>query len=95
MSTYTTIATTALGHLEAVQNEIPEPGDGQVLIKVEYATLTPFDVYVVDRAFVAQYPQGIGGNVAGTVAKVGANVHDLQPGDRVGLFLSACYLSNT
>ena len=83
MSTSTSIATTALGRLEALQNPIPEPGDDEVLVKVEYATLTPFDVYAVDQGFFAQYPQVIGTNSGGTVIKVGAKVKDLKEGDQV------------
>ncbi|KAJ2917866.1 hypothetical protein MD484_g2599, partial [Candolleomyces efflorescens] len=85
-TTSTVIATTAVGRLEALQNPIPEPGDDEVLIKVEYATLTPFDVYVVDQGFFVQYPQVVGGNSGGTVVKFGANVKDLEVGDQVVAF---------
>ena len=83
MSTSTVIATTAIGRLEALQNPIPEPSDDEVLVKVEYATLTPFDVYVVDQGFYAQHPQVVGGSAGGSVVKVGAEVNDLKEGDKV------------
>jgi len=83
MSTYTIIANTAPGRLAPIQAPIPDPTAEHVVIKVEYGAITPFDVYVVDRGFYSNYPQGIGGNVSGTVVRVGPEVTDLKVGDRV------------
>jgi NADPH:quinone reductase-like Zn-dependent oxidoreductase len=89
MTTHTAVATTAKGVIDSIQLSTPEPGPGQVLVKVEYASLMAFDVYVVDDGFfVPSYPQTLGFNAAGTIAKVGPDVKDLAVGDLV-------YLSNT
>lgn len=87
MSTYDLVAATAPGQLGVVQATIPEPAsDDQVVIKVEYSTLSPFDLYNLDRNFfVFQYPHVFGVTAAGTIAKVGAAVVDLKIGDRVGI----------
>lgn len=87
-SVHTAIATTFKGQLEAIQVPTEVPGKGEVLIKVEYAALVPFDAYVTDRGFyVKRYPVILGFNAAGTVAKVGLGVHDLKSGDRVRIVL--------
>lgn len=83
-STHTAIATTSKGLLEAIQVPTGIPAEGEVLIKVEYAALVPFDAYVTDRGFyVNGYPVILGFNAAGTVSKVGLGVRDLKFGDRV------------
>ncbi|KAJ3529993.1 hypothetical protein NMY22_g8760 [Coprinellus aureogranulatus] len=75
---------TAPGQLGVVQATVPEPVDGQVVIKVEYSTLGPFDLTNLDRQFfVFGYPCVFGLSAAGTVDKVGSEVTDLKVGDRV------------
>lgn len=84
MSTYHLVAATAPGQLGIVQATVPNPVEDQVLIKVEYSTLGPFDLTNLDRQFfVFGYPYVFGIAAAGTVAKTGPNVTDLKAGDRV------------
>lgn len=84
MSTHLAIATTSKGVLEQVQLPTPTPGPGEVLIKVNYTALIPFDTYQIDRAYVvAEYPHVLGFASAGTVKAVGEGVSDLKEGDRV------------
>ncbi|KAF8955135.1 chaperonin 10-like protein [Flammula alnicola] len=87
MGTHTAIATTSKGHFDAIQVPTETPGEGEILIKVAYASVISFDVCVVDRAFYVQnYPWILGFNAAGTVESVGDHVSDLQVGDRVAAF---------
>ncbi|KAH9486431.1 Trans-enoyl reductase himH [Psilocybe cubensis] len=86
-STHTAIATVSKGHFDAIQVPTELPGDGEVLIKVEYGSMIAFDTYVTDRGFyVQQYPLVLGFSGAGTVAKLGAGVQGLKIGDRVTAF---------
>ncbi|KAF8167546.1 biotin/lipoyl attachment:Carbamoyl-phosphate synthase subunit L [Crassisporium funariophilum] len=83
-ATHTAIATTAKGVYDAIQVPTETPGDGEILIKVDYASMIAFDTYVTDRGFVVQeYPLVLGFNAAGIVAKLGSGVEDLKVGDRV------------
>ncbi|KAF9011138.1 chaperonin 10-like protein [Cyathus striatus] len=87
MSTHTAIATTSLGQFDFVQLPTETPGEGEVLIKVEYAAMIAFDTYQNDRGlFVEKYPHIFGFDAAGTIAKVGSGVPDLKVGDRVTSF---------
>jgi NADPH:quinone reductase-like Zn-dependent oxidoreductase len=87
MSTHTAIATTSKGHFDAIQVPTETPGEGEILIKVAYASVISFDAYVVDRAFYVQnYPWTLGFNASGIVESVGDHVFDLQVGDRVAAF---------
>jgi len=84
MPTHTAVATTAKGKFEAIQVETPVPGENDVLLKVHYGALIPFDTYNSDRAFVVtSHPLVLGFNASGTIEKVGSSVTDLKVGDRV------------
>src|SRR3954447_22158420 len=63
----------------------PEPGRGQLLVDVEAAGVNFRDVYEREGrgGYTAQPPFGAGAEGAGTVARVGEDVHDFSPGDRV------------
>jgi NADPH:quinone reductase-like Zn-dependent oxidoreductase len=72
--------------------EIPTPGEEQVLVKVESASVNPLDYHLMRgspymlRLFVgigAPNDTGIGRDFAGTVVAVGGKVTEFQPGDRV------------
>ena len=65
----------------------PEPGPGEVLIKIEASAINPFDL-ILRQGFVAQliplpFPAVLGGDAAGTVAALGAGVTGFAVGDRV------------
>ncbi len=83
--THTAIATTAKGVVGTIQVPTAEPGSEEVLIKVDYAAMIPPDVYIADRGFIIgdSYPFILGFTVAGTVSKIGNDIKDLKPGDRV------------
>jgi NADPH:quinone reductase-like Zn-dependent oxidoreductase len=84
MSTHIAIATTAKAEIGTIRVPTEEPGNEEVLIKVEYAAMIPPDAYIVDRGiFVSEYPFILGFTTAGTISSVGRDVKDLKPGDRV------------
>lgn len=63
----------------------PEPGPGQVLVKVHAAALNPIDLYIRSGlvAMPLAFPYVIGCDLAGTVEKVGPGGSRYKPGDRV------------
>lgn len=69
-----------VGHLPR-----PEPGPGQVLVKVCAVGLNPIDLYIRSGlvAMPMSFPYIIGSDVAGKVEKVGPGCTRLRVGDRV------------
>ena len=62
----------------------PEAGDTEVLIDVEAAGVNPVDTYFREGSYSpATMPMIPGSDVAGTVADVGSDVTEFEPGDRV------------
>lgn len=60
------------------------PGPNEVLVKIEYAGLTPLDTAMVDFGLLIQsYPTRLGLNAAGKIVKVGSDVKSLVVGDKV------------
>lgn len=66
-------------------NKIPEPGPGEVLVKLEATALNPIDWRIQKQGFflVEKYPTIIGESGSGVVDKVGHGVTNLVKGDRV------------
>src|ERR1700750_2314346 len=63
---------------------VPEPGPGEVLVKVEYCGICHSDLSLINGTFPAQLPVVTQGHEAsGTVAKLGADVTGWRKGDRV------------
>jgi D-arabinose 1-dehydrogenase-like Zn-dependent alcohol dehydrogenase len=63
---------------------IPEPGPGEVLVKVEYCGICHSDLSLINGTFPAQLPVVTQGHEAsGTVAKLGPGVTNWTIGDRV------------
>ena len=61
----------------------PVPGEGEALIKVEYAGVNFIDTYRRSGAYRSALPATPGGEGAGIVEAVGPNVAGLSVGDRV------------
>jgi len=63
----------------------PQPGPGQVLVKVKAVAVNPVDTYVRAGliAFDLPKPFIVGCDLAGTVEAVGPDATRFQPGDRV------------
>src|ERR1700722_12096338 len=71
---------------EIVEREIPKPGAGQVLIKVQARGVCHSDVLTKEGGLPGiQYPRVPGHEVAGVVDEVGTGVTTWKKGQRVGV----------
>lgn len=78
----------APGNLEMWRKPIPEPGQGEVLIKVHLAAICGTDIHIkewVDFPLTGLPPTIIGHEFCGKIVKVGNGVSK----ERVGQFVSA------
>jgi len=69
------------------QRPLPEPGPGEVLLKVNVTSICGTDVKVLHRKLLGQ-PEGpfiMGHEYAGTVAALGPEVDEFKVGDRVAV----------
>jgi alcohol dehydrogenase, propanol-preferring len=74
------------GSFELVERDIPEPGPGQVRIKVEACGVCHSDMFVKSGAFPGlSLPRVPGHEIAGRIDRVGAGVKPWKDGDRVGV----------
>ena len=74
------------GDWELVERDIPEPGAGQVRVKVEACGICHSDVLVKDGLWPGlQYPRIPGHEIAGRIDAVGDNVTAWTMGQRVGV----------
>ncbi len=76
----------ANGPFEVVERDIPEPGDGELRIKVEACGICHSDAFVKAGAFPGLVlPRIPGHEIAGRVDAVGPNVGPWKKGDRAGV----------
>src|SRR5690349_11840075 len=73
--------------LELCELPMPQPGAGEVLIKIAASAVNPFDL-ILRQGYVAKLvplplPAVRGGDAAGTEAQLGQGVSGLAVGDRV------------
>jgi NADPH:quinone reductase-like Zn-dependent oxidoreductase len=72
---------------ELVEAPVPEPGPGELLVRIHAAGLNPFDWKVADGALEGVvehlFPLVMGSDGAGVVESVGGGVTDFRPGERV------------
>jgi D-arabinose 1-dehydrogenase-like Zn-dependent alcohol dehydrogenase len=74
------------GDFEIVEREIPEPGAGQVRIKVQACGVCHSDVLTKEGGWPGiQYPRVPGHEVAGVIDEVGGGVSAWKKGQRVGV----------
>ena len=74
------------GDWELVERDIPEPGAGQVRVKVEACGICHSDVFVKEGLWPGlQYPRVPGHEIAGRVDAVGDRVTEWKTGQRVGV----------
>jgi len=72
------------GSLRIAELEIPEPGPGELLVRVHAVGLNPADYKLIRQGHPAwTYPFVPGLDVAGTVAGLGAGISGWKIGDRV------------
>jgi NADPH:quinone reductase len=69
--------------LSLVEREIPEPGQGQVLIRVEAVGVNFIEIYFRKGVYKATLPMIPGSEAAGTVEKLGHGVTGFEEGDLV------------
>jgi NADPH2:quinone reductase len=74
--------------LSLIERAVPTPGAGEVLVRVAAATINPTDLLMLSGQQVAMMtnltpPYIAGMEFSGTVAEVGAGVHDIAAGQRV------------
>ncbi len=74
------------GNFEVVERAIPEPGRGQVRVKVEACGICHSDALVKEGYWPGiQYPRVPGHEIAGRIDAVGADVTLWKPGQPVGV----------
>jgi D-arabinose 1-dehydrogenase-like Zn-dependent alcohol dehydrogenase len=74
------------GPFELVEREIPEPGAGQVRIKVEACGICHSDSFTKEGTWPGiQYPRVPGHEIAGIVDALGSGVAGWSQGERVGV----------
>jgi D-arabinose 1-dehydrogenase-like Zn-dependent alcohol dehydrogenase len=74
------------GNFEVVERPTPEPGRGQVRIKVEACGICHSDALVKEGHWPGiQYPRVPGHEIAGRIDALGADVTKWKPGQRVGV----------
>ena len=72
--------------LELVERDIPDPGPGQVRVRVEACGICHSDVLTAQGLFPGiQYPRVPGHEIAGVVDALGPEVPEWKKGDRVGI----------
>jgi D-arabinose 1-dehydrogenase-like Zn-dependent alcohol dehydrogenase len=83
------------GPFELVERPIPEPGQGQVQIKIDACGVCHSDVIFVEGGWPGmKYPFVTGHEVAGRVTKVGPGVNLFKAGQRVGVGWNGGYCSH-
>lgn len=74
------------GPLEVVERDTPDPGPGQVRIKVEACGVCHSDVFITSGGFPGiQLPRVPGHEIAGKIDAVGEGVTQWSVGDRAGV----------
>ena len=69
--------------LQLVELPIPEPGPGQVLVRIEAAGVNFIEIYFRKGVYKSAFPLIPGSEAAGTVEELGPGVTGFKPGDAV------------
>src|SRR5262249_34233978 len=78
--------TKRVGDFEIVEREIPQPGPGQVRIRVQACGVCHSEVFVKEGGWPGvEYPRVPGHEIAGVIDAVGARVTQWKAGQRVGV----------
>ncbi|KAI0072335.1 GroES-like protein [Panus rudis PR-1116 ss-1] len=74
----------AHGDWELQTIDVPKPGQGEVVVKIEATALNPVDWKIKDYNFIVEeYPAVLGSDAAGTVVQLGEGVTNVAVGDKV------------
>jgi propanol-preferring alcohol dehydrogenase len=72
--------------IEAVERERPEPGAGEVLVRVSVSGVCRTDLHLADLELEPRGPGRVPGHeVVGAVVATGSDTRRFAPGDRVGI----------
>lgn len=78
-----------IGKMGFEERPVPVPKDDEALVKVEYVGVCGSDLHYYENGAIGRYvvepPFVLGHECGGTVVKVGRNVQNVKPGDRVAL----------
>src|SRR5215472_3120655 len=73
--------------LRVAEVPVPEPAQGEVLVRVKAASINPGEAKIreglMHARFPATFPSGEGSDLAGIVTKLGPGVASWAPGDEV------------
>jgi NADPH2:quinone reductase len=69
--------------LQVEEAEVPHPGPGQALLRIEAVGVNFVDIYHRTGQYKVPVPLTLGAEAAGTVESVGPGVTTVRPGDRV------------
>jgi NADPH:quinone reductase len=69
--------------LTLVDEPVPEPGPREALVAIAVSGVNFIDVYFRTGLYPSDRPTAIGSEAAGTVERVGSEVTEVKPGDRV------------
>ena len=72
-------------HIETQEVPLPEPGAGEVLIKVMASGICGTDIHIFRGEYLGSYPVIPGHEFAGVIEKAGAAVTRFHVGDRVAV----------
>jgi D-arabinose 1-dehydrogenase-like Zn-dependent alcohol dehydrogenase len=80
------VASSDAARLEMADVAVPEPGHGEVRVKVGACGICHSDMFTVHNAFPGiSFPRIPGHEIAGTIESIGEGVDGFAPGDRVGV----------
>jgi D-arabinitol dehydrogenase (NADP+) len=85
MATLKALQITKPHELKMVTLERPEPGAGEVLIKVMASGICGTDIHILEGEYMGAYPVIPGHEFAGVVEKVGQAVSRIKVGDKVAV----------
>jgi NADPH2:quinone reductase len=71
------------GVLRLEEIEVPSPGPGQVLLRIEATGVNFTEIYSRTGLYQMAFPATLGSEAAGTVEAIGPGVTTVRPGDRV------------
>jgi len=78
-----------IGKIGFTQREIPKPGSGEVLIKIEFVGICGSELHYFEQGrigdFIVSPPFVMGHEAAGVVVEAAPDVKHLKPGDKVAL----------
>ncbi len=74
------------GPFELVERPVPQPGTGQVRVKVQACGICHSDSFTKEGVWPGiQYPRVPGHEIAGVIEAIGSGVPEWHPGQRVGI----------